>query len=88
MSLSTLEEDLDHLLQLGEGEPTACRGAHFFNYFSDSNNDATTLLGSHQGPMMTPTTSGQLGHRKGTKSSKFLDLNLLRSATDIEELSF
>jgi hypothetical protein len=38
--------------------------------------------------MMTPTLSGQLRHREGTKPSKLLDLNLLRSATDFDELPF
>jgi hypothetical protein len=38
--------------------------------------------------MMTPTPSGLLGHRKGTKPSKLLDLSLLRSATDFGELPF
>jgi hypothetical protein len=46
-SLSALEEDLDRLLQLGEGEATARREAPVFDYFSDSDDDpAMPLLGS------------------------------------------
>jgi hypothetical protein len=87
-SLSALEEDLDYLLELGGGEAIAHRGASIFHNFSDSDDDATPLLGSHQGPMIIPTPLGGLGCRKGMKSSKVLDLSLLLSATDSSELPF
>jgi hypothetical protein len=46
-SLSDLEEDLDCLLKIEEGEATARRGAPVFDNFSDFDNNAMPLLGSH-----------------------------------------
>jgi hypothetical protein len=47
-SLSALEEDLDLLLQLGEGEATACQGAPVFDDYLDSDDHITLFLGGHQ----------------------------------------
>jgi hypothetical protein len=47
-SLSALEEDLDLLLQLGEGEATACQGAPVFDDYSDSDDHIMPSLGRHQ----------------------------------------
>jgi hypothetical protein len=87
-SLSVLEEDLDRLLQLGEGEATVRRGPPVFNYFLDSDDDATPLLGGHQGLMKRSTPLSELLHRKGMKPTKLLDLSLPHSATDSGELPF
>ncbi|RLN00555.1 hypothetical protein C2845_PM06G25080 [Panicum miliaceum] len=45
-TLSELEEDLDHLLQLGEEEATGHPGATVYNNHSDSATHATPIIGS------------------------------------------
>jgi hypothetical protein len=57
-SLSTLEEDLDTLLQLGKPEATACRGA-------------SGCFGEN-GLMITSTSDGRFVHWKGMKFSDLL----------------
>jgi hypothetical protein len=88
MSLSVLEEDLDLLLQLGEGEATACQGAPVFDDYSDSNDHISALLGGHQTLAKESNLVGEFTHRKGTKSSKPLEFNLPCYAIDPDELPF
>jgi hypothetical protein len=59
-----------------------------FDNFSEYDDDATPLLGGHQGSMKRSTPLGELVHQKGMKPSKLLDLSLPRSATDLGELPF
>lgn len=87
-SLSILEEDLDHLLELEEREATARQGAPVFDNYLNPDDDATPVLGSHQGLMRRPTRSGRLMHWKGTKPSKLLDLSSPRSVTNSSKLPF
>jgi hypothetical protein len=60
---SALEEDLDHLLPLGEGEATARRGAIVSDNYSD--------LAVHmtRGLVRGSDGSGRFEHRKGMKPS-------------------
>jgi hypothetical protein len=56
-SLSALEEDLDRLLKIGEGEATACREAPTFDdYDSNSDDGVEPFMGGHQGLMITLLT--------------------------------
>jgi hypothetical protein len=44
-SLSALEEDLDRLLKIEEGEATICRKAPIFDYYDlDSDDGAETFM--------------------------------------------
>jgi hypothetical protein len=87
-SLSVLEVDLDHLLQLGEGEATTCQWAPIFENSSDSNDDTIPSFGSYRGSRTTSAPPGSLVGWKGVKPSKPLDLSLPRSATELDELLF
>jgi hypothetical protein len=87
-SLSELEEHLDHLLQLGEGEAIVYRGASVSDNYLDSDAAALPLLSGYQGLTATSTWSGRLGHRKGTKPSKLLDSSPPFFAIDPDELPF
>jgi hypothetical protein len=58
-SLSTLEKDLDSLLQLGKPEATACRGA-------------SGCFGTN-GLMITSTPEGRFVHWKGMRLSDLLE---------------
>jgi hypothetical protein len=72
-SLSALEEDLDRLLKIGEGEATACQEARIFNdYDSDSNNGAEPFMGGHQGLMITSTPQDRFMYWKGKKPTELL----------------
>jgi hypothetical protein len=56
--LSALEEDLDRLLKIGEGEATACREAPLFDKYSNSDGDPEPSTGSHLGLTITSTPQG------------------------------
>jgi hypothetical protein len=61
-TLSALEEDLDQILQLREGEANARRGATISNDYSDSATYATPIIGNCQGLVRGPTRPGRLEH--------------------------
>jgi hypothetical protein len=62
-SFSTLEKDLDDLLQLGavkKGQATTSREAPICDDYWDSNDDVEPLLGGHQGLTITQTPRDRL----------------------------
>jgi hypothetical protein len=63
-SLSTLEEDLDHLLKIEKDEATSCREALIFDNY-DSNSEDQDL-------MITSKPQGCFMYRKGKKPSELL----------------
>jgi hypothetical protein len=72
--LSALEEDLDRLLKIGEGEATACWETPIFDdYDSDSDDGAEPFMGGHQGLMITSTPHGRFVYWKGMKPSELLE---------------
>jgi hypothetical protein len=87
-SLSALEEDLDLLPQLGEGEATACQGAPIFDDRSNFDDHITPFLGKHQALAMKSNLVGELTCQKGTRPSEPLDLSPPCYATDPDELLF
>jgi hypothetical protein len=69
-SLSALEENLDFLLRIGEGDATACWEAPIFDtYDSDFDDSAEPFMGGHQGLMITSTPQGRFMYWKGMKPS-------------------
>jgi hypothetical protein len=65
-TFSALEEDLDYLLPLGEGEATVRQGAIVSNNYSDSAAHMTRDL------VRGLDWSGRFEHQKGMKPSRFL----------------
>jgi hypothetical protein len=59
-TLSTLEEDFNHLLQLGEEEATGCQEATIYDNHLDSATHATPIRGSRQSLARGLTQSGRL----------------------------
>jgi hypothetical protein len=72
-TISALEEDFDHLLQLGEEEATGRWGTTVYDNHSDSATHATPIIGSRQSLARGSTRSSRLEHWKGRKPSKFLN---------------
>jgi hypothetical protein len=83
-----LEEDLDHLQQLGEREATVRQGGDISDDYSDSASHDASIIGNRQGLVRGPTQSGKLEHWKGVKPSRFLKSIPPRSITDLDKLPF
>lgn len=62
-SISKLEQDLDLLLQLGEGGPSTSKGNPVFDHYSNS--DDEPLLGHHHTPSRATNRMGDFEYRTG-----------------------
>jgi hypothetical protein len=85
--LSTLEEDLDNLLKIGDEGATACREAPVFDKYSESDDDSETSQGCHLGLTITSTPQGRFVYWKGMEPSELLEFDSHLVAF-IEELPF
>jgi hypothetical protein len=86
-SLSDLEEDLDHLLKIGEGGATACREGLSSTSIRNSDDDFEPFSGSHLGLTITSTPQGRFVYRKGMEPSELLEYDS-RLVAFIQELPF
>jgi hypothetical protein len=87
-TLSILEEDFDHLLQLREEEATGRQGATVYDNHLDSATHAMPIIGSRQSLARGSTRSSKLEHWNGRKASKFLESSPPQSIINSDELPF
>jgi hypothetical protein len=72
-SLFDLEEDLDHLLKVGDEGATACQGPPIFDNYSNSDNNPESFLGSHLGLTITTMPQGRFMYWKGMEPCELLE---------------
>jgi hypothetical protein len=86
-SLSDLEEDLDHLLNIGDEGAIAFRGFPIFDNYSDSDEDPESFSGSHLGLTITTTPQGRFVYSKVMEPSELLEYDS-RLVAFTQELPF
>jgi hypothetical protein len=82
-----LEEDLNHLLKLGDEGATACPETPVFDNHSDSDDNPESFSGSHLGLTIMSTPQGRFVCWKGLEPSKLLEYDF-RLVAFTQELPF
>jgi hypothetical protein len=72
-SLFDLEEDLDHLLKIGDKGAHRLPGAPIFDNYSDSDNNPEFFSESHLGLTITTMPQGRFVYWKGMEPSELLE---------------